>query len=217
MFSRLAHAPRKNSAPPIVMPVALSTDPKSDARIDALLVQRYKGGDETAFLEIMRRYQGRVYSLVHKLVGDAEDAERITQESFVHAHRELVRFPGESTLGAWLYRIALDQTRSSHWVCFRSSRRRKPSPPAADPAHDSAPPAEFTDVLSACIDQLDPRHRDILMMRNVLSLSYREIGRKLHVDLAMVKSRIAAARECLHGLLAASATPGFGRAGLESM
>jgi RNA polymerase sigma-70 factor (ECF subfamily) len=199
---------------------------KTEAAYDSILVQRFNAGDETAFIEIMQRYHARLFSLAHNLLRNAADAEEIVQDAFIRAHRGLANFRGDSSLATWLYRIALNLSRNRYWYFFR--RRRQDSlslerPPSEDSnvtfadliASDDASPAqetatqEFVTLISLCMDKLEPSHREILTMRNVIELPYEDIAVALRINVGTVKSRIARARENLRKLLAECA-PEFG-------
>jgi len=192
-----------------------------DAAIDAGLVKRFTSGDESAFTEIVNRYRGRIHGLTLNLLRNSADAEEITQDTFIRAYRGLVNFRGDSSLSTWLYRIALNLARNRYWYFFRRCRQNWVSldrplgdesestfadlVPAADhdPAQETAA-TEFTDLVAACMERLDRKHREILTMRNVLDLSYEEIARALGINVGTVKSRIARARENLRLLLTES-------------
>lgn len=218
---------RPNSSPTLKLPAfPVSDSAKAEAQADALLIQRFNAGDESAFVEMMRRYHGRIYGLAHNLLRNSADAEEITQDTFIRAHRNLGKFRGDCSLATWLYRIALNLSRNRYWYFFR--RRRQDSislegaissesdatfadfipDTTADPVQESVT-SEFADLIAGCMNQLDARHLEILTMRNVLSLSYGEIARTLHINVGTVKSRIARARESLRGLLT-QAAPEFG-------
>lgn len=198
----------------------------AESAYDATLVIRFNNGDESAFVEIMERYHNRLFSLAHNLLRNAADAEEIVQDAFIRAHRGLGNFRGDSSLATWLYRITLNLSRNRYWYFFR--RRRQDSlsmdkpltddsdatfsdliaASDADPAHETTT-NEFVDLVSACMDKLEPSHREILTMRNVLDLPYDEIARALRINVGTVKSRIARARDNLRKLLADCA-PEFG-------
>jgi RNA polymerase sigma-70 factor, ECF subfamily len=210
---------RPSSAP------ATASEPGDSAReaaYDSQLIQRFNRGDEAAFVEIMQRYHGRIFGLAHNLLRNAADAEEITQDTFIRAHRGLATFRGDSSLATWLYRIALNLSRNRYWYFFR--RRRQDSVSLERPlsdeseatfadfiAADSQNPVqetvtqEFTDLIAECMEKLDARHREILTMRNILNLPYEEIARALGINVGTVKSRIARARENLRKLLAEAA------------
>ncbi|MFA6961530.1 MAG: sigma-70 family RNA polymerase sigma factor [Opitutaceae bacterium] len=205
---------------------AAKPESAAEAVYDTVLVTRFNAGDETAFVEIMERYHARLFTLSHNLLRNAADAEEIVQDAFIRAHRALGNFRGDSSLATWLYRIALNLSRNRYWYFFR--RRRQDSlslerplseesdatfsdliaSEEADPAHETTT-NEFISLISRCMDRLDPSHREILTMRNVLDLPYDEIAKALRINVGTVKSRIARARENLRKLLAECA-PEFG-------
>ncbi|HEY0966320.1 MAG TPA: sigma-70 family RNA polymerase sigma factor [Opitutaceae bacterium] len=225
--ARSSHPVSSSESPKLKTPsFPVSETTKAEAQADALLVQRFNNGDESAFVEMMRRYHGRIYGLAHNLLRNSADAEEITQDTFIRAHRNLAKFRGDCSLATWLYRIALNLSRNRYWYFFR--RRRQDSislegalssesdatfadfiPDAtANPVQESVT-SEFAELISKCMSQLDARHLEILTMRNVLSLSYGEIAKSLHINVGTVKSRIARARESLRALLS-QAAPEFG-------
>ncbi len=210
----------RNSTPPYPLSSkALPSDSAQEAAYDAELIARFNGGDESAFVEMMGRYHGKIFGLAHNLLHNAADAEEIAQDTFLRAHRGLATFRGDSSLATWLYRIALNLSRNRYWYFFR--RRRQDSVSLERPlsedsdgtysdliAADTHNPVqqtvtqEFADLVSSCMEKLDARHREILTMRNILNLPYEEISRALGINVGTVKSRIARARENLRKLLA---------------
>ena len=64
-----------------------------EVALDRLLVDRFKGGDEAAFGEIVARYRDRIYAMVLQLLRNREDAEEVTQDAFIRAHRGLAQGP----------------------------------------------------------------------------------------------------------------------------
>jgi len=190
-----------------------------EALHDATLVQRFNAGDETAFVEIMNRYNGKIFSIALGLLRNRADAEEIAQDTFIRAHRGLARFRGDSSLATWLHRIAVNLARNRYWYFFRRRRQDSLSLDHAigedadgtfadliaadtpDPAQQNVRD-EFASLVSICMERLDKKHREILTLRNVLNLPYEEIARNLHINVGTVKSRIARARENLRTLLA---------------
>ena len=196
-----------------------------EAVIDVGLVQRFNSGDDAAFVQIMERYRAKIFTVTLGLLRNHADAEEITQDTFIRAHRGLARFRGDSSLATWLYRIAVNLARNRYWYFFRRRRQDSLSLDCAlsedntgtfsdlvadvsqDPAQEAAT-GEFTKLINACMDKLDSRHREILTLRNVLNRSYEEIAQALGINVGTVKSRIARARENLRTLLA-EACPEF--------
>jgi RNA polymerase sigma-70 factor (ECF subfamily) len=192
---------------------------------DMQLVRRYVAGDESAFVEIMHRYQVKILAVAQSLLHNRADAEEITQDTFVRAHLNLARFRGDSSLATWLHRIALNLARNRYWYFFRRRRHATfsldcPIGPEGDAtvadliAADSPDPAressrgEFAALVAASLERLDPVHRKILSLRVLQNKSYDEIAGELGINPGTVKSRIARAREKLRSLLA-EACPEF--------
>jgi RNA polymerase sigma-70 factor, ECF subfamily len=190
-----------------------------EAAHDSKLVERFKKGDESAFAEIMERYRGRTYSIAFRSLHNHADAEEITQDTFIRAHRALANFRGDSSLATWLNRIAVNLSRNRYWYFFRrhrhatlsldSSVREQDSgtisdliaAETADPAQESSR-TEFSTLVSACMEKLNASQREILKMRAVQNLPYEEIAETLQVSTGTVKSRLARTRENLRKLLA---------------
>lgn len=212
---------KTSNSNPSQLKTAQSAAAPSEAAFDMQLVQRFNAGDENAFIQVMERYQNKIFSTVLNLLHNRADAEEIVQDTFIRAHRGLAKFRGDSSLATWLYRIAVNLARNRYWYFFR--RRRQDSlsldhalgedsdatfadlvaSEAQDPAQETAT-EEFSSLISECMAKLEARHREILTMRNSLNLSYEDIARSLRINVGTVKSRIARARENLRELLAAS-------------
>ncbi len=192
---------------------------RTDAAHDAKLVRRFHAGDESAFLEIMTRHREKIFGLTLSLLRNRGDAEEITQDTFIRAHRGLANFRGDSSLATWLNRIAVNLARNRYWYFFRRRRHATLSldgPLSTDNdatftdlvATDSPDPAraavtaEFTALIATCMEKLEPSHREILTLRNQLHRPYDEIAATLGLNVGTVKSRIARARENLRTLLA---------------
>jgi RNA polymerase sigma-70 factor (ECF subfamily) len=191
----------------------------SEAAYDATLVSRFNQGDESAFLEIMSRYQAKILGITQGLLHNRPDAEEITQDTFVRAHRSLHGFRGDSSLSTWLHRIAVNLARNRYWYFFRRRRHASVSLDGAiggdgdatladvlpadvpDPSR-TASREEFEQLVNQCMDALEPRHREILVLRVVHNHPYDVIAERLGIHVGTVKSRIARARESLRARLA---------------
>jgi RNA polymerase sigma-70 factor, ECF subfamily len=186
--------------------------------LDRVLVDRFKSGDKAAFDEMVSRYWTRIYSMVNQLLRNPQDAEEVTQDAFIRAHRGLVNFRGESAFSTWLYQIATNLARNRYWYWWRRKRDKSVSldtPMSADndttladiiPSQVETPgditvTQEFVSRIGTGMERLNPKHREILILRNVKNLSYDEIAEILHISVGTVKSRIARARESLRSKL----------------
>lgn len=190
-----------------------------EATHDASLVERFKNGDEAAFLEIMNRYRDKTFLIARGLLRNPADAEEITQDTFIRAHRALATFRGDSSLATWLHCIAVNLARNRYWYFFRRRQQDMMSLDCplnegsaatftdlvaaddADPARAAAT-AEFSTLIERCMEKLPPQQSEILTLRNNLHRSYDDIAIALGVTVGTVKSRIARARENIRTLLA---------------
>ena len=96
-------------------------------------VERLRRRDERAFNELVEAYQDRVFSLVQRMLGRREEAEDVAQEVFVQVFKSIDQFRGDSKLGTWIYRIAvnLSKNRIQH-LSRRASDREDELEPLAD-------------------------------------------------------------------------------------
>ena len=185
---------------------------------DELLIERIKAGDMAAYNVMVIRHYDRIFSRVLQLLNNKQDAEEVTQDAFIRAHRGLENFRGDASFSTWLYQIATNLAHNRYWYWFRRKRDQSISldQPQCDdgsltlenvmPCADENPAEavvtqEFVDRVSACMHYLNDKHKEVLILRNVKNLTYDEIGHQLGISVGTVKSRIARARECLRGLL----------------
>ena len=182
--------------------------------LDQLLVDRFKRGDEAAFDEMVSRHWDRIYGMVHQLLRNQQDAEEVTQDAFIRAHRGLVGFRGDAAFTTWLYQIATNLARNRYWYWWRRRRDQTVSfdQPVSDQnstplsevfSTDLATPNDVTvtqelvDHIAIGMEKIRAKHREILILRNIKNLSYEEIAAVLGISVGTVKSRIARARESL--------------------
>jgi RNA polymerase sigma-70 factor, ECF subfamily len=189
-----------------------------EVAFDRILVDRFKSGDASAFDEMVSRYWGRIFSMVHQLLRNAQDAEEVTQDAFIRAHRGLSNFRGDSAFSTWLYQIATNLARNRYWYWWRRKRDKSVSldapvgaentttlaefiPAEVETPDDIAVTSEFVKRIGSGMERLGAKHREILILRNVKNQSYEEIAKILGISVGTVKSRIARARESLRSKL----------------
>lgn len=181
---------------------------------EALLAQARSGRLE-AFNALVERYQGLVYNVCLRLLGEAAAAEDAAQEAFIAAYRSLGRFRGGS-FRAWLLRIAANR-------CYDELRRwrRRPLPleaasalpaPQEQSPHDAYLQGELAQHLQAGLASLPPNQRLALVLRDVQGLSYEEVAQAMGCSLGTVKSRIARSRARLRDYLKARGVLPWGAA-----
>ncbi|MFZ1054055.1 MAG: sigma-70 family RNA polymerase sigma factor [Opitutaceae bacterium] len=189
-----------------------------EVALDQMLVDRFKNGDATAFDEMVERYWDRIFSMVNQLLRYSQDAEEVTQDAFIRAHKGLVNFRGESAFSTWLYQIATNLARNRYWYWWRRKRDKSVSfdapmgpdndttlaemiPAEVETPDDITVTREFVTRIGKGMERLGAKHREILILRNIKNLSYEEIAAILGISVGTVKSRIARARESLRSKL----------------
>ena len=182
--------------------------------MDKLLVDRMRKGDDKAFEEVVHLYWDRIYARVLQLLKNPQDAEEVTQDAFMRAHRGLESFRGDSSFSTWLFQIATNLAHNRYWYWWRRKRDVSVSldqslTDGSDatlvdilPSEDESPEDEtLTNELARrvedCLPMLSKKHQEILALRIKKNMSYEEIAQKLGISVGTVKSRIARARESL--------------------
>ena len=171
-----------------------------------------------AYNVMVTRYYDRIFARVSQLLNNKQDAEEVTQDAFIRAQRGLENFRGDASFFTWLYQIASNLAHNRYWYWFRRKRDQSISldQPLSDdgsltlenvmPCADENPAEavvtqEFVDRVSGCMHELNEKHKEVLILRNLKNLTYDEIAQQLEISVGTVKSRIARARESLRGLL----------------
>jgi RNA polymerase sigma-70 factor, ECF subfamily len=184
----------------------------SDAasRRDAILVERARSGDLTAYNDIVSLHQDFLQALVARIVPDRDQAEDVTQEAFFRAYRQIGAFRGGS-LRSWLARIAVNAA-----LDLQRARKRRPVSPYPEleddswqpPAGDEADPealtmtAERHAALARALAAITADQRAAIVLFDVEGYDYGEIAEMTGVSLGTVKSRIHRGRLSLRSLLA---------------
>jgi RNA polymerase sigma-70 factor (ECF subfamily) len=182
--------------------VAGTTPSESDRSIDFETVRRALAGSEDAFIDLVRKYESRIFTLVSRIVSNREDAEDVTQEAFTKAYARLSSFTFQSAFFTWLYRIAVNA--AADFVKSRRRRRTTSLDALAEAAPAVAPPqsrpersasrGELRERLRLAIADLPPVFRTVLVLRELEDLAYDEIAKILGCSIGTVESRLFRAR-----------------------
>ena len=159
------------------------------------------------FSKIVKDHEKVVYNLCFRLCGNRDDAFDLSQESFLKVWRSLPDFRGDSELSTWIYRLT-----SNTCIDFLRKKTRQKELLAFDDdilviSDDTYQPAliaerrELSQSLQKAMEELPLHHREVLTLREVAELSYKEIGEILSIEEGTVKSRIARARLSLRKIL----------------
>jgi RNA polymerase sigma-70 factor (ECF subfamily) len=170
-------------------------------------------GSESAFEQIVRRYQRPIVSLIARMTGDWALAEDLAQETFVKAFRSLAAFDTTRRLSSWLFRIAhntaidaMRRTRAPQGLIDASLGEGLDAvdEPATPPEPDPIERHEHGSALEAALAELRPDQRAAIVMRYENGLSFDEIGTVLGVPEVTARSHVHRARKELARLLTAS-------------
>lgn len=187
-------------------------DPNEDLRWVALAQQ----GDMNAYNQLVTRHQGRIYAMIRNMVRNEADAWDLSQDVFIKAWKALPNFESRSRFSTWLFRI-------SHNVVYDWVRKRKiessgemndeifdrdridlsarTAPALIESPDEALCNAELRIKISAALEKISPEHREIVILKDVQGLSYKEIADVMECSLGTVMSRLFYARQKLQTLL----------------
>lgn len=160
-------------------------------------VRAAMAGDSSAFEELVRLYQADLWRFLRHLVGDAQLAEDLAQETFLRAYRHLSGFSFRSRFSTWLFQIARHAAIDAHRREVRRERLLHDLPP---PAEVSSPAA--SNEIDTALASLTPRQREALLVVEVLGFPYRRAAQLLEVPEGTVKRRVFDARRQLAAWMA---------------
>ena len=172
---------------------------------EAELIERILAGEWRNFAILVDKYEAKVYSYTHYLMGNKEDAEEIVQDTFVKAYRSLSQFRGEAAFSTWLIRIA-------HFGCLTRFRLKKPNKVSIDEAETSQvakedEPSRKMDlddrkaILQKALDQLKPDERSVVTLFYYSELPIKEIVEVTDLTESNVKILLHRSRKKLLGIL----------------
>jgi RNA polymerase sigma-70 factor, ECF subfamily len=183
-----------------------AAEPTTDlaALDDRALVEACRAGRREAFDELVVRHRRTVYRVCYRFVGNHEDATDLAQEAFLRAYRALGNFKGDSAVGTWLHRIAVNLSLNA--VAGRARRAETSEERAVLVASD---PDAASRVLSderaaqvrAAIAKLPPKQRATLVLRVYQELPHQEIAELLGSSVGAVKANFFHALTNLKRLL----------------
>jgi RNA polymerase sigma-70 factor (ECF subfamily) len=185
---------------------------------DVELLDRLRNGDEEAFVMLVARYQQPMLRLARSIVSSQSVAEEAVQDTWIGVVRGIDRFEGRSSLKTWLFRILINRTRSA------GSREHSNAPieslHAVDPdrfdaqgqwadpldrwveqAEDRLDAARWLPVLKAALDELPPRQRQVIILRDVEGLSGGETCELLGISAGNQRILLHRGRSRLRGIL----------------
>jgi RNA polymerase sigma-70 factor, ECF subfamily len=167
------------------------------------LVRRCRAGDVDAFEDLYRQHSPRIYSLACRITGSPQEGEDLLQDIFLQVHRKLGSFRGDSALGTWLYRLAMNQC-----LDFVRSRQSRMKVVTAgfdedglnEPEAPRETPVERMD-LERAVRRLPEGYRAAFVLHDIEGLDHKQIARMLGVTEGTSRSQVFKARTKLRAWL----------------
>jgi RNA polymerase sigma-70 factor (ECF subfamily) len=176
-------------------------------------IRKLKRRDPRAFEHLVTEFQGPIFNLIYRMLGNREEAEDLAQEVFITVFKKIDSFRGESSLATWIYRIATNTCKNRKKYLGRHYYDR----PAftdqveqivdrsrvAAASYQLSRPDEMVEglqterLIQTAISELDEDQRLILVLRDIQNVSYDEISQITGLPLGTVKSRLHRARMAL--------------------
>lgn len=196
------------------MPTTASTSGTGQtlAHQDLELVQRAIAGDRPAFEDLYCKYVKKIYNLVYRMVGSAQEAEEVTQEVFYQAYRALPSFQGRSQFYTWIFRIG---TNIALQHVKKQARKRKELP-FEEVLDTQLPPTGFAGgsnpervaesrafylALERAVNTLPPNQRVVMILGPIQGHTYEEMAQILGTNEEVIKGRLHRARENIREML----------------
>ena len=179
-----------------------------DAATDEMsLVRAAKGGDVSAFEQLVKRYDRNIFRIAQHITQNREDAEDVVQDAFLKAYENLEQFQGNSKFYTWLVRIAVNESlmklrrrRSDRTVSLDEDIETEEDTMPREVADWSPNPeqlykqGELKEILRKTIQGLPASFRTVFVLRDVEGLSTEEAAEALDLSIPAVKSRLLRAR-----------------------
>ena len=164
---------------------------------DATLARRLKQGDMDAYEELYRLHARRLYNLAWRMLGNASDAEDALQEVFLQVFRKIDGYRGDSALGTWIYRLAMN-------LCVDRTRSRAAhddqKTETLDPVRMAEPGVQVPEMsvsrldLERAIAVLPEGYRAAFLLHDVEGFEHREVATILGIAEGTSKSQVHKAR-----------------------
>jgi len=181
---------------------------------EQILVGKAQKGDMGAYDELVRRYQERIYATLYHMTSNHEDANDLTQDTFIKAFQALKTFKGGSSFYTWVYRIGVNKTinflkqrkNRSHMSLNDLDFNAEHDPDLVALISDRTPRrevnlAELQEKLNEAMQKLSDSHRLVVTLHDVQGLPHDEIAEIMDCNIGTVRSRLFYARQQLQAYL----------------
>jgi RNA polymerase sigma-70 factor (ECF subfamily) len=181
-----------------------------DLKTDEHLMRQAAAGEFAAFQELIARFQSRVFGVAFRITGQRQDAEDVTQQTFLSLIEHVESFRGGSSVAAWILRIAVNHAlkvlrkqRGLPMIAWDESTDEESYSTLPHPefiARWSATPetlvqqAEVREQIESALTMLDEKYRIVFVLRDIEGLTVRETAEALELTEGTVKVRLLRAR-----------------------
>jgi RNA polymerase sigma-70 factor (ECF subfamily) len=175
---------------------------------EAELISAARAGDRKAFEELVRQTYVDTYTLAIRLTGNEEDARDVVQEAYLRAWKSIRRFRGDAAFSTWMYRITANAASTA------THRRRRTATEELDETSstlvderleiDPVQSAEANALqgrVAAALQQLPPKLRSVVVLKDVYDLPHEDIAKELGISVPAAKVRLHRARRQLREVL----------------
>jgi len=176
-------------------------DNKNNARSESALVERCRGGDREAQRTLFEQTYDRIHRLLLRMTGNSDDAADLMQETYLKGFAQIARFDGRSSVGTWLYKIAVNEALQ---FFRRAKSLRVKLGDVAQEHRNGAYTSDATEIrldVRSALAMMDPSDRAILLLRHQEGQDYRTIAEVMGCAEGTVASRLSRSRERLRGML----------------
>jgi RNA polymerase sigma-70 factor (ECF subfamily) len=172
---------------------------------EAELIAGCRLGNHEALEELVKRYHAAVLRVCVSLIG-SRDVDDLVQDIFIKILRRLHTFQGKSTLFTWIYEITINHCRDElrrrkrrRWFSLQSLPQERVDQIAIEDesVSEQIERSEMRRQLRRAVNQLDPKYRELIVLRDFEELDYVEIAKITGITLSLVKSRLYQARQIL--------------------
>ena len=174
---------------------------------DEVIAFRVQKGDAESFGVLVERYEAKLLRYGRKFLSNGADVEDLVQEVFIKSYVNIKSFDPGLKFSPWIYRIA-------HNVFVNAVRSKVrmpvfsfdldlifPQPIAPETADEEAHRAHTRKMLDECLDKIDPKYRETLVLYFYEDMSYKEIAEVLQIPVSTVGVRIARGKTVLKNIL----------------
>jgi len=168
---------------------------------DWKIVKKCLAGETEVFEELINKYQKPIFNIAYRMVYDVQDAEDITQSVFIKAYENLRSYNPKHKFFSWIYRMAINETlniihKKKQLSGLDDSMKSQEKSP--DSFYEET---ELSQNIQKALMDLKTDYREVIVLKHLQGLSYKEMSHVLNVPEKTVKSRLFSARQLFKEIL----------------